>query len=75
MEARPVLYLIDGHALAYRSYFALKYWRLHDLKRRKHQRRIWIHAHTCLMCTSITNPNTLRSHLIAGLSGREAALQ
>ncbi|MCY4018668.1 MAG: DNA polymerase I [Chloroflexi bacterium] len=24
MEARPVLYLIDGHALAYRSYFALK---------------------------------------------------
>ncbi len=24
MEARPVLYLIDGHALAYRSYFALQ---------------------------------------------------
>lgn len=24
MEARPVLYLIDGHALAYRSYFALR---------------------------------------------------
>ena len=25
MEARPVLYLIDGHALAYRSYFALQH--------------------------------------------------
>jgi DNA polymerase-1 len=24
MQARPVLYLIDGHALAYRSYFALQ---------------------------------------------------
>ena len=24
MEERPVLYLIDGHALAYRSYFALQ---------------------------------------------------
>lgn len=24
MESRPVLYLIDGHALAYRSYFALQ---------------------------------------------------
>ncbi len=25
METRPVLYLIDGHALAYRSYFALQH--------------------------------------------------
>ena len=25
MESRPVLYLIDGHALAYRSYFALQH--------------------------------------------------
>ena len=25
MDARPILYLIDGHALAYRSYFALQH--------------------------------------------------
>ena len=25
MDSRPILYLIDGHALAYRSYFALRH--------------------------------------------------
>ena len=38
------LYLIDGHALAYRTYFALTAGvdTLADLQRRTHRRHLWI---------------------------------
>ena len=45
MEARPVLYLIDGHALAYRSYFALQRGGFATSKGEKHQRNIRLYPH------------------------------
>ena len=57
----PTLYLIDGHALAYRTFFALTAGgstRLTTSERRAHRRGVWLCQRAAAPVSSRRNPNT-----------------
>lgn len=70
MAARPVLYLIDGHALAYRSYFALRHGGFTTSKG-ENTNAIFGFTRTLLDVYEHHQPKYIAVAFDRGLSGRE----
>ena len=70
MDARPILYLIDGHALAYRSYFALQHGGFATIKG-ENTSAIYGFTRTLLDVYEHHKPKYLAVTFDRGLSARE----
>ncbi len=71
MGARPILYLIDGHALAYRSYFALSRTGGFTTSKGEHTSAVYGFSRTLLDVYELHQPKYLAVTFDRGLSGRE----
>jgi len=71
MDARPILYLIDGHALAYRSYFALSRTGGFTTSKGEHTSAVYGFSRTLLDVYELHQPKYLAVTFDRGLSRRE----
>jgi len=72
MASRPTLYLIDGHALAYRSYFALQRTGSFTTSQGENTAAVYGFSRTLLDVVEYNQPKYIAVTFDEGLSGRES---